>query len=270
MSALPGLQAQRPRREPFAVQRAVLYALLLRELKTRFGGRWLGVYWALLDPLAQVVLLTVVLGAFHRAVQPGIDYPVFLLTGMVPFFLFRNLTLRLMEGVDSNRALFSYRQVKPIDTLLARALLETGLYLVISVLMFAAFSALDMPWWPARPLEIFALGAVVVAGGFGLGLCLAVATHRFAQARSFARIVFMPLYILSGVMMPLRVAPLEWWPLLMLNPLVHVVELSRAHFLPNYRLMEGVSASYVAACALVALAAGLSMYQVRRHQLLSD
>ena len=45
------LRPHRVRRQGYAVQHAVLYALLLRELKTRFGGRWLGVYWALLEPL---------------------------------------------------------------------------------------------------------------------------------------------------------------------------------------------------------------------------
>lgn len=263
------LRPQRVRREGFAVQRAVLYALLLRELKTRFGGRWLGVYWALLEPLSQIVLLTLLLGTLHRLVLPGVDYPVFLLTGIVPFYLFKNLALRLMDGIDSNRSLFGYRQVKPLDTLIARALLEIGLYGTISLLMFAAFSAFDMPFWPTHPLENFALAIAVVVGGAGLGLGLAVATDTFPQLRSFVRIVFLPLYLLSGVMAPLHVVPTQYWPLLLLNPLVHVVELSRALFLPNYRLLEGVSPGYVAACALVALAAGLALYQVRRQQLMA-
>jgi len=262
--------AERSRRNPFDVQRAVLFALLLRELKTRFGGRWLGVYWALLDPLAQVAVFTVLLGGFHRIVLPGIDYPVFLLTGLVPFYLFRNIAMRLMEGVDSNRALFAYRQVKPIDTLIARALLEIGIYGAISVLMFGAFSTLDMQWWPHRPLETFALGALIVAGAFGLGLCLAIGTNNFPQTRAVFRVIFLILYMVSGVMTPLRVAPSEWWQLLMLNPLVHMTELSRAYFLPNYRVVDGISAVYVAASALVALTTGLAMYHVRRHDLLSD
>jgi capsular polysaccharide transport system permease protein len=264
------LRPHRVRREGYAVQHAVLYALLLRELKTRFGGRWLGVYWALLEPLAQVVLLSLLFGTLHDIILPGIDYPVFLLTGIVPFYLFRSLAMRLMEGIDSNRSLFAYRQVKPIDTLVARALLEIGVHGVISLLMFGIFSTLGMQWWPSHPLEILVLGMGVVAGGVGLGLTLAVATANFPQLRSFARIVFLPLYLLSGVMAPVHVLPSEYWPLLLLNPLLHVVELSRAMFLPSYRLLEGVSASYVAWCALVALATGLALYHARRQQLMAQ
>jgi hypothetical protein len=46
--------------------------------------------------------------------------------------------------------------------------------------------------------------------------------------------------------------------------------LSRSYFTPNYRPVEGVSLNYVAACALVALAAGLALHHVRRHELLLD
>ncbi|MDH4390400.1 MAG: ABC transporter permease [Aquabacterium sp.] len=259
----------RLQRSPIEVQRSVLFALLLRELKTRFGGRWLGIYWAMLEPLAQIVVLTLLLGALHSSLLPGVDYPVFLLTGIVPFYLFKGLALRLMEGIDANRALFGYRQVKPIDTLLARGCIEVGLYLAISVCMFAAFAALGMAWASGRPLESLLLGVAVVAGGLGLGLALAVATNDFPQSRGVVRILFMPLYFLSGVMAPLHVAPVEWWPVLMLNPLLHMVELSRQFFIPSYRPVEGISAAYVGLCALTVLALGLAVYQVRRHQLLS-
>ncbi|HET9644163.1 MAG TPA: ABC transporter permease [Burkholderiaceae bacterium] len=257
-------------RHPFDVQRSVLYALVLRELKTRFGGRWLGVYWAVFDPLAQVAVLTVLLGGFHRAVLPGIDYPVFLVTGMVPFYMFRNLSLRLMDGVDANRALFSYRQVKPIDTLVARALLEVGVYAVISLIMFGIFSAFGMAWTPYQPLQTLVLGGLLVGFGFGLGLFLAVATDSFHQSRAIVRVIFLPLYLMSGVLTPLHVIPVEWRPVLMLNPMVHALELSRAYFLPNYRVAEGASLGYVACSSLVALAAGLALHHVRRHELLSD
>jgi capsular polysaccharide transport system permease protein len=257
-----------PARSAWQIQRAVLFALLLRELKTRFGGRWLGVYWAVLEPLAHIALLSALLGGLHRAVMPGVDYPLFLLTGIVPFFLFKNLALRLMDGIDANRGLFGYRQVLPIDTLAARALLEVALYGLVSVLMLGAFALAGMAWWPARPLESFALAGVTVALGFGLGLVLAVVTDEAPQARSLVRVVFMPLYILSGVMMPLHLAPGEWREVLLLNPAVHVVDLSRTFFMKDVRPLDGVSLAYPAAWALCALAAGLSLYRLRRHRLL--
>ena len=58
------------------------------------------------------------------AAMPGLEFPVFLVTGMIPFLLFQNLSNRLMDAVEANRGLFAYRQVKPLDTLVSRAMVE--------------------------------------------------------------------------------------------------------------------------------------------------
>ena len=102
------------KRTAWDIQRAVFLALFVRELKTRFGGRWLGVFWVLLEPTAHLAMLLVIFAFIRHRLLPGLEFPVFLLTGLVPFFVFRNLTLRGMDSVDSNRGLFGYRQVKPI------------------------------------------------------------------------------------------------------------------------------------------------------------
>src|SRR5690242_4852375 len=121
------------KRSPLEVQRAVLFALFVRELKTRFNGSWSGLVWVLLEPLFKLLVMVAIFGALGRTVSPSIDYPVFVLTGLLPFYVFRNLVLRLMEAVDANRGLFAYRQVKPMDAIVSRALLE----IVVLVATFA-------------------------------------------------------------------------------------------------------------------------------------
>jgi len=175
-----------------------------------------------------------------------------------------------MDGVDANRALFGYRQVHPIDTLVTRALLEGGLYVVVSVVMFTGYGFFGLPWYPVRPLELMALGAVMSAGAFGLGLVLAVLTHPMPQSRAFVRVAFLLLYLVSGPMTPVNFAPAEWLPWLLMNPLLHLVELSRAYFIPGYRLIDGIDFGYLTACALVALATGLALYRLRQQHLLTD
>lgn len=261
--------AQSPKRSPLEIQRAVVFALFLREMKTRFEGRWIGVFWVLLEPLAQVLLMTAIFGALHSAVSPSIEYPVFLVTGMLPFFIFRNLMFRLMDAIDANRGLFAYRQVKPMDTLLSRALLEVVLQsavyaLVLAVLMWLGYSVL-----PVRPLELMGVSALLVLLGFALGLVFAVTTNDLPRVRTFIRISGMPLYLMSGVMFSVRALPqeLRWW--LMWNPALHLVELSRSNFFPNYPLLPEINAEYVATVTLVCLALGLSLYRVRRQRLIA-
>lgn len=47
----------RRERTPWEVQRTVLFALLLREMKARVGGQWVGAVWTLIEPLAHVLLI---------------------------------------------------------------------------------------------------------------------------------------------------------------------------------------------------------------------
>ena len=255
------------RRTPWEIQRSVVFALYLRELKTRFGGRWMGAFWVVLEPLAHLALMTVIFGFLHQAVSPSIDYPVFLITGMVPFFLFKNLATRLMDAIDSNRGLFNYRPVTPMDALLSRAMLETSLYGTVYAIMLALLGWVGYRFLPAEPLELIGTSAVLVLLGGSLGALFAVATNDVPQTRAMIRIAFMPLYFISGVLFPIQAVPAEFLPWLLWNPVLHLVELSRHAFFPQYALLPGISMGYAAAVTVVALALALSLYRVRRRRL---
>src|SRR5690606_15186946 len=69
---------------------------------------------------------------------PGMDFPMYLATGMIPFFMMRNIALRLMDAISANQALFAYQQIKPLDTLIARTIVEFSLYACVYVLVVGA------------------------------------------------------------------------------------------------------------------------------------
>jgi len=256
-------------RSPWQIQRAVLFALLLRELKTRFGGRWLGAFWALSEPLLHTFLMMLLYGYLRQRKVAGVDYVVYLITGLLPFFMFRNLALRLMEGIDANRALFGYRQVKPIDTLISRAILEVGIYSFIYMIALALLGWLGLDIVPDNPLELIAVSVALLAGGFGLGLTLAVLTNDLPEARGIIRIAFWPLYFMSGVIFPVHSFPRSFLDWLTLNPILQALELSRGFYFNGYNQLPEVSFGYVALFSLLSVVLGLSLYRVRRDRLLA-
>lgn len=265
----PASPPQSPKRSAWEIQRAVFLALFVRELKTRFGGRWLGVFWVLVEPLAHLSILLLIFAFIRHRLLPGVDYSMFVLTGLIPFFMFRNLALRGMEAVDSNRGLFGYRQVKPIDPMLARALLEVSLYSVIYGTLLVGLGWLGTDVLPVRPLELMGVSAVLIVMGFSLGLVCAVLTDDLPELRSFVRIVFIPLYLLSGVMFPvstLAEGALDW---LIWNPVLHILEISRGYYFPGYHVISRVDLAYPVAFTLLMLSLGLALYRLRRHRLLA-
>lgn len=263
---LQSLPSTPRRRDPVRIQRAVLFALVVRDLRARVEGRWLGLTWMIFEPLAHVMTILVLFGARRGFVMANADFPVFLITGMLPFFLFRNLARRLPAAIGSNRNLFAYRQVKPIDALAARAIVEIALYGAVYVIALCILGWAGYDSVPHAPLELIVVSAVLLLLGTGLGLFFAVVTHQRPRLNTVVGLIFYPLYFASGVIFPLHNIAgniLHW---LLYNPVLHLVELSRAYFIPNYVAVPGVSLAYPAAWALVVAALSMSVYRVYRFR----
>ncbi len=257
---------------PWKVQRAVVFALIVRELKTRFGGRWEGALWTLSEPLAHVLFYALALGSLRASRLPNIDYPIFLATGLLPFFTFRTLSLRLSDAVRANRALFNYRPVKPFDTFIARAFLEAAINSAILIITFliVASEGSAHTLIPDRPLEWIGVQAILLSFGFGIGVSLSVVCHFAPRIRMIISLLFLPLYMLSAIQMPIQSLPTTWQPYLLWNPLLHLFEISRSYFFPAYPLVGGLTLAYPASGALLALSVGLALYRVQRFALLRE
>lgn len=124
-------------RSGLEVQQAAVKALFLREIKTRFGKYRLGYFWAVLEPAAHLLVLMVIFGFIMHRTMPDISFPVFLLNGIIPYFIFTNITNRSIGAIEANLGLFNYRPVKPIDTIIARASLETLIYAAVYLILMA-------------------------------------------------------------------------------------------------------------------------------------
>ena len=85
------------KRTPLQIQRAVLFALLMRELKTRFGGKLVGLFWVLFEPVMNIYILLFVRSVLRtRAIGPTIEYPVYHVVAMIPYFVFRSCWFRAL------------------------------------------------------------------------------------------------------------------------------------------------------------------------------
>jgi capsular polysaccharide transport system permease protein len=260
----------RRRRSAWEVQREVLFALIIREATARVGGQWIGAVWTLIEPLSHTILFVFLYGVLIDRVAPAGEYAVFLATGMVPFQLFQNLSSRLMDGIEANRGLFSYRQVKPIDVLAARAVVEAGMNLLVYAFTLGILGWLGFHVLPTDPLAMLWVNALMLAFGTGYGILVAVLTHERPRARSLIRMSSMPLYLASGIMFPVDLLPREFLEPLLWNPLLHLVELSRHAFIPDYIPARGVGVLYPFIFMLGLLAFGLLLYQAKRQRLIAS
>ena len=256
-------------RSGLEVQQAVIKALFMREIKTRFGKYRLGYLWAVLEPGAHLMVLVVIFGFVMRRTMPDISFPIFLINGIIPFFIFSNISSRCINAIEANQGLFNYRPVKPIDTILARAVLETVIYVfVYSFLMITL-------WIIGEAISIDGIIRLILTWFFlfcfscGIGMIFMAVGNSFPETEKFLPIMIKPLYFISCIMFPLHSVPKEYWPYLLWNPIVHVVELSRESVCAGY-VSEGVSLKYLFLSSLFIMTAGLAIYRYREKAMLTS
>jgi capsular polysaccharide transport system permease protein len=104
--------------------------------------------------------------------------------------------------------------------------------------------------------------------GVGLGLMSAVGVKKYPALDTFLHLTSFPLYITSGVLIPIHSFPATVIPILLWNPLLHMVELARWAFFPTYHPLMGVNLEYPLMWGLIVLFLGVSLFFVNRQRLM--
>ncbi len=248
-------------RNPLAITVSVWQAIFLREAIDRLFDMRAAWFWLLMEPVLHIAFMAVVFTAIRMHTVGGIDVAVWIIVGMLAFFLFRRTGIQVMYAVDCNRPLFAYRQVKPFDPAIVRAGLEAFLMAIIStvILLIAAF--LGHATLPRDPLLVAQAVTGLWLFGIGYGLVASVLMELVPETEHILKILMMPLYLISGVIIPIASIRQPYRDLLLVNPIVHGIELVRQGFVPYYHVAPGVSLSYLYAWVVVSILLGLMLYR---------
>ena len=79
--------------------RELLLALTARDLKVRYKQTVLGIVWAVLQPLASMLLFTVIFGRLAKLPSDGFPYPIFVFAGLLPWTFFANSISSSSESI---------------------------------------------------------------------------------------------------------------------------------------------------------------------------
>jgi capsular polysaccharide transport system permease protein len=117
-------------------QRRVISALMIRELVTRFGRENIGFLWIMVEPLLFAFLVGIVWRFMKGPEEHGVSVVAFVATGYIPLTLFRHVFGRSIRVFSVNGSLMYHRQVKILDFMFVRFLIE-----VIGAMMAFLFIA---------------------------------------------------------------------------------------------------------------------------------
>ena len=254
-------------KELLEAQWRVLYALILRDIKTRFGGSGFGFLIAIAWPLTHSFAILAINSAVGRAIPYGDSGALWFGTGLVPFMAFNYVARFTMLGVAVNRNLLTFPVVKVLDLLFARALLEVLSASLVVVLTLIIYAAIGIDFMPIDvPQAFYALGASMLLGlSFGvINGIIAVAMPMWITGYALLQII---MWAASSVVFVPDALPEQARYWLSFNPSLQGVEWMRSAYYEGYGSAV-LDRTYMLEVAIGTLALGLVIERLVRGRLL--
>ena len=181
-------------------QGRIILALMLYDIRSRFGGNALGfVTMGVVWPLSHILILLLINTLLGRAPPYGDSAALWFATGTVPFLSFQYMSRFMSLGLIVSCSLLQYPVVKTTDILFARALIEILNTVFVVLILFAIFWMLGIDFMPRNVAQAaFAMLAMMLLG-LGFGVISAVIAGAFPLWATAYAVSMMLFWVSSGV-----------------------------------------------------------------------
>ena len=252
--------------EALSTQARVIHALIMRETISRYGDHKLGFLWAVIEPLFFVVIIGGTMSFLRNDSPSGMPLVPFMITGFVPFIMFRNTMNQLRSAVASNKALLGFPQVTLFDTIIARVLLESGVMLFVFAFIVSMAHLVGYEIRIENPLGVLAVCLSMLLLGSGIGFVLGTISPIVPSTGQISNILFgRPLFLTSGLFFTADSVPEPFRTWLLYNPLLHLMELMRSSFFYEFESDYG-SWAYAGSWVFGSLAFGMLTLQALKRR----
>lgn len=206
--------------------RGFILGSVKREFQAKYRNSLLGSAWTVLNPLAMILVYTVIFSQIMRTKMPGLDsafaYSIYLCAGILTWGLFTEITLRSLNVFIENANLIKKISF-PRICLPIIVVISSGLNFLIIFLLFTAFLIVssNFPGWPFLALLPVLMVQVIFA--IGLGIILGVLNVFFRDIGHFFGIFLQFWFWLTPIVYPSAILPEIARPILTLNPMYPII-----------------------------------------------
>jgi len=197
--------------------------MALRDVKVRYKQAALGIGWAIFQPLAGVVVFTIVFQRLADVQSDGLPYPIFAFVGLLAWNYTSGALTKATQSLVSNAGLVTKvyfpRLLIPLAAVLP-GLLDLAVSLPVLLVLYPVYGI--RPGWALLTLPLWIAAAVLVA--LAVGLLLAALNVRYRDVNQAISLLVQLWLFLSPVAYPTSAVPEAWRPVYALNPMVGVIE----------------------------------------------
>lgn len=197
-----------------------------REFQSKYTNSLLGATWTLINPLAMIIVYTVIFSQIMRSKLPGIDgafsYSIYLCAGVLTWGLFAEIVNRaqntFLENANLIKKLNFPRLCLPV-ILVANAMVN---FFIIFTL-FSIFLLMSGNFPGLVYVAIFPLLAILALFAIGLGITLGVLNVFFRDVGQFFGIVIQFWFWLTPIVYPLSILPESVQKMMRYNPMAGLI-----------------------------------------------
>lgn len=237
-------------------EKRVINALILREIHTVFGDSKLGYLWVLLQSVFGIAVFWAVRAVAGAHSPHGMPTPIFLGAGFCIFYLFSSGVSKSLSAISANRGLLTFPQVTALDVVLSRMVVICTTQILTIIFVTALSTAWGYEFQPGDMLKV--IFSIICTAFFSLGTGLLV-TSLAVYIPGLERVVpfvMRVLFFASCVFFSIGSFSSYISEILLLNPLVHLVEILRSGLHETYQV-DGINFMFPSSCALVTMSFGL-------------
>ncbi|HEY9402370.1 MAG TPA: ABC transporter permease [Pyrinomonadaceae bacterium] len=207
--------------------RELLYFLTWRDIKVRYRQTALGAAWAIIQPLATMLLFTLIFNRLAGFDTGRVPYPLFAYTGLLIWTFFSNAVTNGTNSLINNTNLIT--KVYFPRAFIPAAAVAAGLVdLTIASLILVGLVAYYgiTPTWSIALVPVFLLLSMLLA--LAVGMLISALTVKYRDLRHALPFLIQSWMFASPVIYPANRVPGGWRHLLALNPLTGIIEGFRA------------------------------------------
>jgi lipopolysaccharide transport system permease protein len=203
--------------------RDLLYILTLRDIKVRYKQTYLGILWAVIQPLFMMIIFTAFFGRLAGIPSDGIPYPLFVYAGLLPWIFFSNALNSSGNSLVGNSSLITKvyfpRMIIPISAVasgLIDVLISFGLLLLLMLYYGIGFSPNIMM------LPILTLLTALLATA--IGMWMSALNVKYRDIRYALPFLIQLWMFATPIIYPSSLIPDKWRWLFIINPLTGLIE----------------------------------------------
>ena len=212
--------------------RELFYYFAWRDIKVRYKQTSLGLLWAVIQPLATMVIFTILFGKLANIPSDGVPYPIFYFSALVPWMYVSSTvtstSMSLISNADLMTKIYFPRIILPASAVLSGLVdfAVASVFMVAFILYYEVPIGVNMLLWPALvvPLAMLSLG---------VGMILAALNVRYRDVKHVVPFGIQLWLFVTPIIYPLSMVPERYQLLLAFNPLSGIIQGFRHSLVPS-------------------------------------